>query len=275
MSFYKEGVVWGTALRTLKSSISTLQSKTLFLSLIMDCHLLIIVSLVCCINIGTIFLIIFHTQALVKSLELTSLQFWYVISVLNLLAYMFTLRIWITFKSRNPSARNILAVKYGMQLMCITCAAVSLFYMFAEWSRGVLIIGFIFETMSFVLEIREHIKNSNVRTRETRSPSSSTMWSRSVVPIVTLHATPHVCTTGTDCTQCPCPVCLEPVTEYVELECKHTLCTECARKLVAVSNKCPCCRNMFCMSPGRVEIISAHSSEEPSSELPSEVSQDV
>jgi hypothetical protein len=238
----------------------------------MGCHVLIIVSLVCCINIGTIFLIIFHTQALVKSLELTSLQFWYVISVLNLLAYMFTLRIWITFKSRNPTSRNVLVVKYSMQLMCITCAAVSLFYMFAEWSRGVLIIGFIFETMSFVLEIREHIKHSRTHTHETRSPSSSRMWSHSVVPIVTLHATPHVCDIS-ECTQCPCPVCLEAVTEYIKLECKHMLCTECARKLVAVSNKCPCCRNQFCVSPGRVEIHSstAHSSEEPSSELSPDV----
>ena len=112
----------------------------------------------------------------------------------------------------------------------------------------------IFETSAYVLETREHVKVLQCEGPGNSPSVLQNLQLRQVHPLTVIHAEVHTC--EDNCPVCPCPVCLENISQLITLNCKHSLCFECAKKIHSAifdpsetsartwSIKCPCCRQL-------------------------------
>ena len=205
------------------------------------------------INLGSVILTVCYIlqTAHVKSISEDLPEFIMCIFVMNMLF----LNIYIRAKITIFEHATVFLIKTKIILgATILIHIVVYFFLFEIKHLYATVVGLIFETSAYVLETREHVKVLQCEGPGNSPSVLQNLQLRQVHPLTVIHAEVHTC--EDNCPVCPCPVCLENISQLITLNCKHSLCFECAKKIHSAifdpsetsartwSIKCPCCRQL-------------------------------
>jgi len=199
-----------------------------------------------CMNMGLITLLIFHIFAVINH-TLTNGELLFTI----FLMFVCTVNIGanIHFMIYSNRQTRVLLFRIGINLSTILISSFSLFWIFYSIRTDLLIISYIFNIVLFFVEGREIA----CILRENSLASIPVVHSSSrVVPGVTLNEQLN------KDPEYVCPICLSEAKYCVKFKCNHSVCTECTKELLKVSNRCPCCRDIIYAENCHPEIEFIH-----------------